>query len=247
MQIAVLAVLGAMCLLGSAPPALPQTARKPAQPARPSMTVVVTDLVGNPVPDATVRASGAVDREASTDGAGSVTFTNVPAGTYRLRFEHDGFVTFEREVVHGARPSNVNVALTPAAPKPEAAPPLPAAPSAPVLPPAGPPTFVSIIDFFEKNYVGSAPSLISQVGCVPSATSKLLQLREPLGEHVHADSDELLYVVAGEGTHRVAGRDIPLQAGVFATVPRGVSHSITRKGRNPIIVLSIVTEPCQSK
>jgi hypothetical protein len=34
---------------------------------------------------------------------------------------------------------------------------------------------------------------------------------------------------------------------VFVTVPRGTAHSITRKGRNPIIVLSIVTEPCQAK
>jgi mannose-6-phosphate isomerase-like protein (cupin superfamily) len=210
------------------------------------MTIQVTDFSGNPLADVWVRASGPVERELATDENGFVTFRTMSPGTYRIRFEHDDFVTLEREVAHAARPSKVSVALNaaPAKPDPPAEPPPPAAPA---LPPAGPPTFVSIPEFFEKNYVGSAPSLVSQVGCVPAATAQLLQLREPLNDHAHPDADEVIYVVAGEGTHRINGRDVPLDAGLFATVPRGSSHSITRRGRNPIIVLSIVTEPCGTK
>ena len=78
-------------------------------------------------------------------------------------------------------------------------------------------------------------------------TTQLLQLREPLGEHAHANVDELIYVVGGEGTHRITGVDVPLSAGVLATVPRGTSHSITRRGRNPLVLLSITTEPCSGK
>jgi quercetin dioxygenase-like cupin family protein len=78
-------------------------------------------------------------------------------------------------------------------------------------------------------------------------TVQLLQLREPLGEHSHADVDEVIYVVGGGGTHRISGQEIPLSAGVLATVPRGTAHSITRRGRNPIVVLSLRTEPCAAK
>ena len=89
--------------------------------------------------------------------------------------------------------------------------------------------------------------MTSRVGCVPGMTSQLLQLREPLAEHVHANVDELIYVVGGDGTHKIAGVDVPLAAGVLATVPRGTPHSITRRGRNPLVLLSITTEPCGGK
>jgi mannose-6-phosphate isomerase-like protein (cupin superfamily) len=244
MNSAVFFLAGALALHGAASVATAQ-ARKPV--ARPSMTITVTNLEGKTLPDVWVKASGPVDREAATDENGIVTFRNMTAGTYRLRFEHDDFVTLERDVTQAARALPVNVALNATPPKPEATPPAPPPPPAPTLPPAGPPTFVSIPDFFEKNYLGSAPSQTSLVGCVPGITTQLLQLRDPLGEHVHADVDELIYVVGGEGTHRISGRDIPLSAGVLATVPRGTPHSITRRGRNPIVVLSITSEPCTSK
>jgi mannose-6-phosphate isomerase-like protein (cupin superfamily) len=264
MQTPLLPVLGFLILQAATPsqppPAAAQAPKKPAQTAgtagrdaplaRPTVTVTVTDLEGQPISDVRVRATGPVDREAITDANGGVTLRSMNAGTYRLRFEHDGFITLEREVTHGARALKLNIALNaaPAKPVPAVEPPpdpVAAAPARPV-PTAGPPTFVSIPDFFEKNYKGQA-SLVSDVGCVPGASSRLLQFREPLAEHVHAENDELLYVVAGEGTHKLKGQEIPLEAGLFATVPRGTPHSIVRKGRNPLVILSIVTEPCQPK
>jgi mannose-6-phosphate isomerase-like protein (cupin superfamily) len=226
------------------------TAGRDKSAGRPNITVTVTNMSGRGVEDVMVRASGPVDREARTDANGAVMLRNMSPGAYRLRFEHGEFITLERELTHGARGTNVSVALSAAPSKPAAEPEPPPkveASAAPALPPAGPPTFVSIPDFVEKNYVGGAPQLTSPVGCVPSASSKVVQLREPLAEHSHENADELLYVVAGEGTHKIKGNDIPLDAGMFVTVPRGTPHSITRKGRNPIIVLSIVTEPCQQK
>lgn len=247
-----LALTLALLLGSSGTVAAAGQARKPAQPARPSMTITVTDLEGKTLPGVQVTASGPVDRAAATDESGTVTFRNMRAGTYRLRFEHEAFVTLEREVTQGARALPVNVSLS-------------AAPSQPVepepedkvegttgtvpapVPPPGPPTRVSIPDFFEQNYLGSAPSQTSLVGCVPAMTTQLLQLREPLGEHTHDDVDEVLYVVGGDGTHRIAGIDYPLSAGVLATVPRGVPHSIERRGRNPLVLLSITSEPCAVK
>lgn len=213
--------------------------------ARPSMTVFVTTLDGQPLPDVWVRATGPVDREGATGADGTVVFRNLTAGTYRLRFEHDEYVTFEREVAVAGRGAKATAALTvapppPAPPKPEPAP-VPA-PNVPTGPPARP-TTLSIIDYIERNYIKNAPSVSSVVGCMPTATASVLQLRDPLTEHSHADGDEMLYVVAGNGTHRMLGSETPLSAGVFVVVPRGTSHSITRRGSNPLMLMTILAGP----
>ena len=80
-----------------------------------------------------------------------------------------------------------------------------------------------------------------------SSTSTLVQLRDPLADHAHADADELIYVVAGEGTHKVAGQERQLSGGVFTIVPRGNSHSIVRRGRQPLVIISTLSgPPCQT-
>jgi mannose-6-phosphate isomerase-like protein (cupin superfamily) len=229
------------------PPAAQTPRRQPAQPqiTRTTLSVQVTDLEGKGLGDVWVKGTGPVDRESPTDAEGMVTLRNMLPGTYRLRFEHDGFVTMEREVtIQANRPMSVNVALN-AAPPPAEPPARETTPAAPALPPAGPPTSVNLIDLIEKNFVGNNPSLTSSVGCAPSATANLTQLREPLPQHVHDDADELVYVLGGEGTHKVGDKDVALQAGVFAVVPRGTAHSFTRRGSRPLIFLSVLSgAPC---
>jgi mannose-6-phosphate isomerase-like protein (cupin superfamily) len=51
----------------------------------------------------------------------------------------------------------------------------------------------------------------------------------------------MLYVIAGEGVLRAKGREYDLTAGSFAVIPRGVAYSLERRGRNPLIALSMVT------
>ncbi|MGH9314551.1 MAG: cupin domain-containing protein, partial [Vicinamibacterales bacterium] len=104
-----------------------------------------------------------------------------------------------------------------------------------------------IPDFIDQNFLGRAPRKDSVIGCAPTSKTTLLQLREPLGEHTHADGDEVLYVVAGEATHKVGGRETRIEPGTYSLVPRGVPHSITRRGTNPIVLLLVETgQPCAS-
>ncbi len=42
----------------------------------------------------------------------------------------------------------------------------------------------------------------------------------------------MLYVVGGDGTLRLDGRDVQVAAGSFAVVPRGTDYGFTRRGRN---------------
>ena len=233
---------------GAQTPAQGTQTRQPAAP-RVTIAVFVTSMDGKPLPEVWVRASGPVDREGSTDPSGTVTFSNVTAGAYRLRFEHDSFVTLERDVAVVGKPIKTSVALNAATPPPP--PPKVEAPAPAPVATAGPsgsfpPMSVDITDFFEKNFVGNAPIKRSPLGCTASSTSTLVQVRDPLPDHAHADADELIYVVAGEGTHKVAGQERQLAGGVFAIVPRGNSHSMVRRGRQPLVIISTLSgPPCQ--
>jgi hypothetical protein len=209
---------------------------------------MVTATDGKTLPGVLVRATGPVDREAQTDVSGLVSLANMSAGTYRLHFEHDAYVTFEKEVTLAAgRPPRLNVALTAAPPPP------PPPKSEPVAPPAPPvpdgnysPSATSIPDFVEKNYIGGAPVKRSPVGCAGGVTSTLVQTKDPIAEHTHADADETIYVVAGKGTHSVGGRDAPVEAGAFLVIPRGTPHSLKRSGSPPLILVSTLAgPPCQ--
>ena len=52
----------------------------------------------------------------------------------------------------------------------------------------------------------------------------------------------MLYVIAGEGVLRAKGRDQSLEAGSLVVIPRGVTYTLERRGRNPLIALSIVSK-----
>ena len=104
--------------------------------------------------------------------------------------------------------------------------------------PSGPPVIVSIPAFLEKNFIGRDPLKESVLGCTADVTTRLLQLHDALASHKHADLDEVLYVVAGDGVVKLQDRQTPIAAGSLTVVPRGVSHEIERRGKNPLILLS---------
>ena len=116
-------------------------------------------------------------------------------------------------------------------------------------PAAGEQKTVSIPTFLDRNFIGREPLKESILGCTATATTRLLQLRDTLAEHVHENVDEMLYVVAGEGAIMIPGRAAtPVGPGSLSVVPRGAPHAIERRGRNPLIVLSILSgTPCTAE
>jgi mannose-6-phosphate isomerase-like protein (cupin superfamily) len=205
-----------------------------------TLAIFVSDATGNALGDVKVTVEGPASREARTE-RGRIVFEDVPTGTYRLRFDREGYVSLERELVARAgAPVDVKVTLTaapppPAPPEPKPAPPPPVAPI-----PTGAPVSIDLPSFIEKNYVGRAAGKNSSLACAASGDATLIQLHEPLAEHTHATADEFLYVIAGEGTaHEGKDQQQQLYAGVLLVVPRGMPHSVSVSGRNPLVILSI--------
>ncbi len=219
----------------------------PRARAKPKPTqVIVRDVSGAPIQGVQVTVSGASQAEVETNDQGIAPVPLGP-GTVRLRFEHDSFITLERDVtIRATAPAEIAVALNRAPPPPEPPPAPPAPePARPTAVPAGPPVNISIPDFVDRSYVGREPLKESILSCMPSATARLIQLREPVGEHTHAEMDEVLYVVAGDGAVRVGSQVMSVSPGSMTAIPRGLPHTIERRGRNPLIVLSTLAgAPC---
>jgi mannose-6-phosphate isomerase-like protein (cupin superfamily) len=227
-------------------------AATPAAAATTTATVTVTDLTGTPLSDVRVTLTGGLDRSGSTQTNGTVKFDTLRPGTYRLRFSTDGYVLLERELEWraGQPAPSLSVALSPA-PDPPAPPAAPEPPAAVALPPAGRPMTLAVPDFIERNFIsGKEPQKVSNVGCSGLAHTLLWQIREPWTDRQHENADAMLYVIGGEGTLQLNGRETVVRAGSFASVPRGVSYSLTRRGRNPLILLAtlagqLADHPCE--
>jgi hypothetical protein len=234
-------------------PAPPATAkprpRVPAAAATAVLTVTVNDPTGAPLTDVKVSATGPVDREGVTTAMGQVRMLGVRAGTYRLRFEKDGYYTFEKEVAWraGTPPPTAEATLTPAPPPPPPPePPEPEPPPAPVVPdyPPGKPSTMSVLDYIERNFISNKePQKENLIGCSGGAQTWLWQVRDPWPGRSHESADLMLYVVGGDGTLALAGRDVQVAAGSFAVVPRATSYGFTRRGRNPLIMLATLSGP----
>jgi hypothetical protein len=240
-------------------PAAQTTERAPSQPPkRPAVTaprptsvrISVRDRDGAALPDVRLLVSGTPDGGEFTTGAAGTAIVPIPkAGMYRVRCEREGFVTLEREFTVGGgvwNPIDVVLNAAPPAPPPPPAKPAPEpAPSA-SIPSSGPPLTVSIPDFIDKNFIGRDPMKESILACKPMETVRLLQMRDNIAPHVHDGIDEIIYVVAGEGAMRIGEEQSPIRAGSLVFVPNGNGHSIERKGKNPLIVVStLVGSACE--
>ncbi len=227
----------------------PAHRRSAASAAPTTVSFTVTDPGGAPLSGVKVSGAGPVFREMQTTAGGITRFLNVKPGDYRLRLEYDGFITLERDItVKGGTPLAVDVTLDPA---PEA--PAPAAEQPPrstdsTSAPPGEPRSFDLVSFLERNGLGKDPIKTDRLGCTASAATSLVQVRDDVKEQSRPDADEVLYVVAGEGTLRLGNKDVPLSAASLAVVPRGTARGLTRQGKNPLILLSVVSgKACTAK
>lgn len=249
----VMALAGDAVAQAPAPaPAQPraQAPRRAAQASqRAGIALTVTDPGRATLAGVTVEVTGPAERRGETDAAGQVSFPGLQAGTYRLRFTGDAITAFEREVtLRAGQIARLGITLNPAPaakePPPAAAPP---PPPAPALGPKGAPQVLSVVDLVERELVSNnQPRKDTLVACSGNTRTMLVQLNQPQATRVYDGAEVAYYVVAGEGAMNVDGRDVPLEAGRYASLPRGTAHAITRKGRRPLILLATLSgEPCE--
>jgi hypothetical protein len=233
------------------PPRTTPAPRRAAAPAgRSGMAIPVTNPQGATIAGVQVGLMGPTERNGETDGGGQVNFPGLQAGTYRLRFSGDKVTTFEKEVVvRAGQISDVDVSLN-AAPEPrviiQPAPALPPGPSAAAAGPKGETLTYAIGDLLEKEYVGKQPRRETLLSCSGNERAAMIQLNEPMPERLYENADAIYYVLGGEGTLMLNGKETKLGLNGFASVPRGTSHSFSKRGNRLLVLLSVLSgEPCE--
>jgi mannose-6-phosphate isomerase-like protein (cupin superfamily) len=233
------------------------TPRRPAAAApaatRGGMAITVTDPSGATIPGVKIASDGPTPRNGETNASGQANFPALLAGVYRLRFEGDAIVAFEKEVsIRNGQVLAVDVMLNPAkkvAPPPAPAP-VAAAPPPAVAAPVGPPgqlQVLSLVDLAEKELERKQPRRETLVSCSANTRSTLLQLNQDQPQRLYENAESLLYVIAGEGALRVNDKETRMVAGSFAAIPRDTPFVVARRGRNPVIFLSVLSgEPCDA-
>ena len=229
-------------------PAAPR--RAPATNSRAGMTITVTDPKGLTLPGIQVGVTGTTTRSGETDESGNINFTGLMAGTYRLRFDGENWISFEREVTLSAgKVQDVDVALNPAPEPPP--PPAPAPAPEPVAPatkvgPKGQPQTVAILDWLDKEFVGRDPRRESILACSGNERTTILQLNEPMPQRLYEEADVVYYVLGGEGSVSLDGKNARITTNGFVSVPRGTPHSFEKRGNRPLMLLAVLGgEPCE--
>ncbi len=251
-------------------PAAPAPAAPPVRRPAPTSSTVqvrVTDRTGAPAQGVQVTAEGAVSRDGVTDPAGQVQFRTMANGTYRMRASADRFVALEKEVVvragAAAAPVEFALSLAPSPPAPAAATATATAPATSASPEArltqapsaamaevkpGDLRILSIVEMWEKTPNPKEPSRLYPIACSGLDNTEMLVVRETFAAPADASVDRMLYVVGGEATLTVNGRDQIVTNGWYAVIPRGTAHAWTRRGRNPVVILSTTGgRPCATK
>jgi len=72
-------------------------------------------------------------------------------------------------------------------------------------------------------------------------TIRLLRVTAPIALHRHRESEETLYLIAGEGLLHLASGDRALRAGDLVVLPRATPHGFTPTGPEPAVILQVFT------
>ena len=187
------------------------------------MAITVTDPRGATSGGIRVSISGATTRNGETDPSGNLSFTGLMAGTYRLRFDGDNVISFEREVtLRSGQVLDVDVSLNPAPSRQRPTPPPPAPVETPGerVGPKGEPQTISIPDWLEKEFVGREPRRETILACSGNERTTMIQLNEPMPQRLYEDADIVYYVVAGEGNATIDGKVSRVPTSSFVSIPR---------------------------
>jgi hypothetical protein len=114
------------------------------------------------------------------------------------------------------------------------------------LGPKGEPATIAIVDLLEKEFVGRQPRRETLLSCSGLERASMIQLNEPLPTRLYENADAIYYVLGGEGSIQMNGRETRLGLNAFASVPRGTSHSFSRRGNRSLVLLAVLSgEPCE--
>ena len=87
--------------------------------------------------------------------------------------------------------------------------------------------------------VGGGPVASALIHGDQDVSVSLLRLSGPVAMHRHRKSEEIVYLLSGEGFLDLSSGRRELRAGDFLVVPRNTPHAFTPTGAEPAVVLQL--------
>ena len=106
---------------------------------------------------------------------------------------------------------------------------------------------MSIVELVERELIATTePRRETLLACSANTRTTLVQLNQDQQERLYDAAEVSYYVVAGEGSVRMAGRDTGIAAGSLVALPRGTAHGMLRRGKRPLVLLVTLSgSPCE--
>ena len=75
----------------------------------------------------------------------------------------------------------------------------------------------------------------------PDMSGLLVQVRGALQPHFHKLTQEVVYMLRGEGLFQLGNERIPIKAGAVVRIPAGRVHTFTNQGQAPAVFFVVTT------
>ena len=94
----------------------------------------------------------------------------------------------------------------------------------------------------ERNSIGPGEAVrITKLVESPDMSGILVQVRGSMPPHFHKLTQEVVYMLGGEGMLQLGTDRIPIKAGAVVRIPAGTVHTFTNTGQAPAVFFVVTT------
>ena len=108
--------------------------------------------------------------------------------------------------------------------------------------PPVPPDIADLLARLERDPIAPGEAVrITKLVESPDMSGLLVQVRGSLPPHFHKLTQEVVYMLSGEGLLQLDADRIPIKAGAVVRIPAGRVHTFTNQGHAPAVFFVVTT------
>jgi mannose-6-phosphate isomerase-like protein (cupin superfamily) len=112
----------------------------------------------------------------------------------------------------------------------------------PAAPDFSRPDLNDLVAQLERNPIGPDEEMrITRLVESPDLSGLLVQVRGSLPPHFHKHTQEIVYLLRGEGVFQLGADRIPIRTGAVMRIPAGLVHTFTNLGPAPAVFFVVTT------
>ena len=104
------------------------------------------------------------------------------------------------------------------------------------------PALADLPSLLERNPVAPGEAVrITRLVDSPDMSGLLVQVRSSMPPHFHKLTQEVVYMLSGQGLFQLGSERIPITAGTVLRIPANTVHTFTNQGEAPAVFFVVTT------